>query len=523
MPSRIATHRPTVPREAMRAALAVACFFAIGLGTVRAQAQDGYGADMKAGRAAYNANDMATAEKHFDAAMKAAENDRQKGSAAYALGVVAQKQNKLPEAKQRAEQALAINPQDKQAKGLLDEVNAAPVAGKKPAGKGLAKTPLAPASKPQTAAAKPTASPKSAPKAGEGAAAAAGPALAPAATSGESPPLPKPAKPTPKPAAAKAPEGAAKSAATPTAAKKPAAVKADPGAEPEVTPSGPPATPTVPRKSSELMEGPAKAEPTATELGGTATVAAIAGSGLVPTTPAITPTEAIAKPVAVVGVGSLVTGSVQPPAVASEGASAVTPASHQVLPNPTDAKPLPVRSRYVEMVCGVDYRQDGRQFVRAFEITRGIGKMDADQADILAFDLTCERVQGGGHVPRTLLTGEGADVVKTVLRRAPEGGWTFGHHRTQRQVRIRIEGDTLTLVPSAAEVAVLRKKLAENPAQLDALSSDARHNLELAVAGEGFPEFRLVRDADGLASAFELAAKGAKRFDDSVSAAQSRQ
>ena len=84
------------------------------------------------------------------------------------------------------------------------------------------------------------------------------------------------------------------------------------------------------------------------------------------------------------------------------------------------------------------------------------------------------------------------------------------------------KADTLTLVPSAAEVAVLRKKLAENPARLDALPSDARHNLELAVAGDGFPEFRLVRDADNLAAAFELAAKNAKHFDDAASAAQTR-
>jgi hypothetical protein len=85
-----------------------------------------------------------------------------------------------------------------------------------------------------------------------------------------------------------------------------------------------------------------------------------------------------------------------------------------------------------------------------------------------------------------------------------------------------MDAETLTLVPSAAEVAVLRKKLAENPAQLEAMSPEARHNFELAVAAEGFPEFRRVRDTDQLSAAFEEAAKTAKRFDHAVSTAQPR-
>ena len=99
----------------------------------------------------------------------------------------------------------------------------------------------------------------------------------------------------------------------------------------------------------------------------------------------------------------------------------VTPIALQAPPKTVEQKPLPARARYVEMVCGVDYRQDGRQVARAFEITRDAAKADREQAEILAFDLACERASGGGHVPRTVLRGNDAEIVKTSLRRAQEG------------------------------------------------------------------------------------------------------
>ena len=338
--------------------------------------------------------------------------------------------------------------------------------------------------------------------------------------------LPKAAKPAPKQAAK--PAGALPQAKEPAAAKKTPA-KDIPSGDPDVTPAVPPAT--VPRKSSEMMEGPTLPNPPPSAA-----------------TPAITPSLEVAKPVAVLAEPERIGTSPGPPTqmtaavktaaplttasitaaplssapLPSPQALAVTPFSLQTSPKPPDEQPLPARARYVEMVCGVDYRQDGRQFARAFEITHASSKTGGDQTEILAFDLACERAPAGGHVPRTVLRGADAEIVKTSFRRAPDGGWNYGHHRTHRQVRVRIEGEVLTLVPSAAEVAVLRKKLAENPAQLDALSPEARHTFELAVAGEGFPEFRLVRAADGLDAAFELAGKNAKHYEHSVSAAEAR-
>lgn len=541
MPTRTVADKPIASKSRSRTLLAAACLLAGVFGSPGAHAQEGYAADMKAGRAAYNQNDMATAQRHFDAALKGAENDRQKGSAVYALGVIAQKQNNLPEAKQRAEQALAINPQDKQAKGLLDEVNAAPAAAKKPAAKGLAKTPLAPGTKAAAA------------KSAAGAAPAAGAATAPASAPGETPPLPKSAKPaskpvpkpTAKPAAAPlATDATAKAAGVPAAGKKAPAAKAIPSTDPDVTP---PATGSVPRKSGEVTPVPSPAVArTAAESTGAGlppSTPSSAGPASATATPAMIATVEVPKPMATALAGPerveplpaaapslavaavavpLTTGSISSPMMPNAQSPAPAPISLQTSSRTADAPPLPARARYVEMVCGVDYRQDGRQVARAFEITAGTAKGGGDQAEILAFDLACERVSGGGHVPRTVLRGNDADVVRTTLRRAQDGGWSYGHHRTLRQVRVRFEADTLTLVPSAAEVAVLRKKLAENPAQLEALPSDARQNFELAVAGEGFPEFRLVRDADGLSTAFELAAKSAKRFDDTVNAGQAR-
>ena len=320
MPTKFMWSGPSLARARAPFSSVAAILLACTFGTLHGHAQEGYAADMKAGRAAYNQNDMATAQRHFDAAMKGAENDRQKGSAVYALGVIAQKQNNLPEAKQRAEQALAINPQDKQAKGLLDEVNAAPANAKKPAAKGLAKTPLAPGTRQRRPSHRRAKGERASdPAGGQGPASrrqahrrrrgstqvdgrrSSRKRLDGVATNapGGTPPLPKAAKPTPKPVATKpgaapgpAPVDQAKATTAPAAAKKAPAVKAGPSGDPDVTSPSPPATGSLPRKSSEVIQAPPMSEPTANgpASGGVTAAEARPAQAMAATTPAIMPT-----------------------------------------------------------------------------------------------------------------------------------------------------------------------------------------------------------------------------------------
>ena len=520
---RTARDRAHVPRGLLQAcaiaAGVMAVLFLQSPAPAHAQEQAGYAAGMKAGRAAYNANDMATAERHFDAAQKAAENDRQKGSAIYALGVVAQKQNKLPEAKKHAEAALALNANDAQAKGLLDEVNAAstqPGKGKAKSGasKGLAKTPLAPPNKKAAAAASATVAPAA------GASTAATGAIAPGQADAPKPkPKPKADVKTAKPAVAKSEDGKTGEAPALPPTKPPAKAKAAKPAVPAVPPADAPAAPTAPGKSGALPEKAAPDRvadaPLAAPTAQAPTAAPVSALDAVPAAPAV--------PAAAITTGSLAAVPPANPGPAVIAAVAPTPAA--VAPGVT--APLPSRARYIEMACGQDYRAEGRTFARAFEITRagnGSAGGDTEVGEILTFEVACEAASGtaskAAPVPRTLIPAakDGA-IVRTVLRRAPEGGWTYAHPQGHRQVRIRLGEDTLTVVPPATEVAVLRKKLAENPAQLEALTPRDRQNFEATVSGDGYPEFRAVRYDDGLDTVFAQASKAARRLDPPSTAA----
>lgn len=499
------TSRGIATRQRLsQVAFALACLIGLCAQPPTAQAQDGYAAGMKAGRAAYNQNDMATAERHFEAAEKAAENNRQKGSALYALGVVSQKQNKLPEAKKHAEQALALNPDDKQAKGLLDEVNAAPPAkgaakAKTATPKGLAKTPLSPPTRKAAAKTDP------AKPATDGATPAAVPATS-AADAGQAPPLPKAAKPKPAAVPAKTTKPAAKPAVDKPATDGPAA--------PIVAPVAPgksgalPPDAVTPTKTVDA--GPSASRPRAAVVL-QAPAPPVEPAGVAETLPALAPTPAVTAPAA------QATAALAEAAAPAVSTSAAAPAMV-----PAGPLPLPKIARYVEMTCGVDYRGDDRYVARAYEITRGsAGTKSAAAGDILAFELTCEKAARSAPVPRGLITPDkGGEIVRTELRMATEGGWTYSPHNDGRAVRIRLDAETLTIVPTAAEVAVLRQKLAENPAQLETMAPEARQKFELAVTGEGYPEFRAVQATDSLDAAFDKAAKLAKRLDSAIPGAQ---
>lgn len=492
------------------------------LATQPARAQDAYAADMKAGRTAYKSSDMAVAQTHFAAALAKAENDRQKSAAHYALGVVAQKQSKLPDAKKHAEQALALNPQDAQAKGLLDEVTAAPApAPAKGAKKAVAKTalnkPLPPATKKAAAA-----TPAIAPAVGTAAPAsdAPKPEDTPPAAKPKAPPKPKAAAKTPadpgaaakteagkteggkaepaKPAAAKT--GAAKSAKT-------GASKAAPAKPAETAPAAapadaqPPAAPAAPGKSGALPgDGPAVAS-----LAAPPPMAAATPPD--PDTPPDKPKAAASAPPPPRPPGETAAVQPAPPVTTSRATgSVISEAAAATLPvQPTPIRKQLEKARYIEMTCGPDYRGADLLAARAIEVVPA-----GDQGEIVTFDIVCQKDAAGSAVPRTLLRSDEAEVVRAPLRRGPDGTWAYVHQSGQRQVRIRLDAETLTIVPSAVEVAVLRRKLAENPAQMETMGARERRNLELAVSGEGYPEFRRVTKADGLDEVFARALPAAK-------------
>ena len=467
-----------------RAVAGLLLLSALALPSCPAMAQDSaFVAAMREGRAAYKANDWATAEKHFDAAAKASENDRQKSTAFYALGVVAQKQNKLPEAKQRAEQVLAINPGDKLSKGLLDEVNAASVPaakGKtKPASKGLAKTPFEPGRKQAaSAAAAKSAQPKAAGDAGK---------------ASSKPVAPKAAAPKGSPAKPQAPGDGA-----PPAAPGKASALEPPVAEP-------PAHAVLAAAMPEASNDPESREAEKVSAMATQEPASLSAAHVEEAANAREQQQAANSPTAAIVTGGLP----QTPPVSAATAAVLADAP----------APLPQRARYVEMGCGPDYRADGKLFARAFEVPGG-----ADgQGEVLTFDLACVSSRNGssGAVPvaAPITEDSGGQIRLARLQRAPEGGWTFGNDAGERLARFRPEAEILVLLPSEGEVAVLRRQLARDPARLEALSPDVRRDLERAVAGEGFPEFRIVRADDRLDAAFEQARKLAKRIDGRTAAA----
>jgi tetratricopeptide (TPR) repeat protein len=119
-------------------------------------AQDTHARAVEDATAAFRANNFADAESNFQKALRLAETDRQKARAWYSLGVVAQRQNRLVDAKDSALRALALDPQHQQAPGLIAELSAAPhikQSGSAPSQKPRAPTPsnTRPTAEPQIA------------------------------------------------------------------------------------------------------------------------------------------------------------------------------------------------------------------------------------------------------------------------------------------------------------------------------------------------------------------------------------
>ena len=71
-----------------------------------AQAEGDYIADMEVGRTAFRAGDFATAEPAFQDALKAADTDKRKAMALFALALTALRLGHMEDAKARAEQSL---------------------------------------------------------------------------------------------------------------------------------------------------------------------------------------------------------------------------------------------------------------------------------------------------------------------------------------------------------------------------------------------------------------------------------
>jgi Flp pilus assembly protein TadD len=71
------------------------------------------------GRNAFRGGNFATAEQAFQAALAAAETDKRRSTAWFALGLTALRLGKPADARARAEQSLALLPDNAQAKELL--------------------------------------------------------------------------------------------------------------------------------------------------------------------------------------------------------------------------------------------------------------------------------------------------------------------------------------------------------------------------------------------------------------------
>ena len=133
-----------------------------------AQAQgSAYANEMAAGRQAFEGSSFALAERHFQGAIDVAASDTQKATAWYSLGVVAQKQGRTDDARQRAERAIALAPNHGQAKALIEELARTPVKNAKakagPVTGSTARVPAAePAAKSAAAAAPAAPAPKEA-------------------------------------------------------------------------------------------------------------------------------------------------------------------------------------------------------------------------------------------------------------------------------------------------------------------------------------------------------------------------
>jgi Flp pilus assembly protein TadD len=91
----------------------------VSLTPLQALAEGDYIAEMETGRTAFRAGDFATAEIAFQGALTSAETDKRRAMAWFALGLTALRLGHKADAHLRAEQSLALVPDDARAKELL--------------------------------------------------------------------------------------------------------------------------------------------------------------------------------------------------------------------------------------------------------------------------------------------------------------------------------------------------------------------------------------------------------------------
>lgn len=90
-----------------------------GLGTLPAFAGGDYIAEMETGRTAFRAGAFPTAEVAFQGAIKGAETDKQRAMAWFAASLTALRLGHMADARSRAEQSLALVPDNPRAKEVL--------------------------------------------------------------------------------------------------------------------------------------------------------------------------------------------------------------------------------------------------------------------------------------------------------------------------------------------------------------------------------------------------------------------
>jgi tetratricopeptide (TPR) repeat protein len=101
------------------AALAVALTALAGPLSITALADGDYIADMETGRTAFRAGKYSDSEVAFQGAIKGAETDKQRAMAWFAFSLTALRLGHMADAKARAEQSLALVPDNPRAKDVL--------------------------------------------------------------------------------------------------------------------------------------------------------------------------------------------------------------------------------------------------------------------------------------------------------------------------------------------------------------------------------------------------------------------
>ena len=110
----------TMRHRLWRTLAALLCAAAFGSFTgLPAHADGDYIAEMETGRTAFRAGDFPTAEQAFQGALTAAETDKRRAMAWFALGLTALRLGHNADAHARAEHSLALVPGDARAKELL--------------------------------------------------------------------------------------------------------------------------------------------------------------------------------------------------------------------------------------------------------------------------------------------------------------------------------------------------------------------------------------------------------------------